>query len=386
VAVTRADAERMDRDDALASFRERFVIGDPELLYLDGNSLGRLPVATRDRLTEIVQQWSDTLVAGWEEWIDLPVRTGDAIAEVIGARPGEVIACDSTTVNLYKLAAAVIDARDVRSLGVDPNEFPTDRYVFEGLARRHGLELRPHFDADLTVRSVVDYRTGEITPPVGEGVIWDLSHAAGSIPMDLARAEFAIGCTYKYLNSGPGGPAFLYVRKDRQEQLRSPIWGWFGQRDQFDMERPYDPEPDVRRFLAGTPGILGLVAAQEGARLTAEAGIERIRAKSMALTDLLVAIADERLAPLGFTLGSPREAQRRGSQVSLRHEDAWRICRALIEGAKVVPDFRRPDNVRFGLAPLYTRFVDVYDALDRLVDLVERREHERFEATPARVT
>jgi kynureninase len=386
VAVSRADAERLDREDELASFREQFVIADPELLYMDGNSLGRLPVATRERLARMVGEWSDRLVGGWAEWIDAPVRAGDAIAEVIGAQPGEVVACDSTTVNLYKLAGAAIEAWAPCSLGVDPDEFPTDRYVLEGLARRHGLELRLDLDADLVVRSVVDYRTGELREITGGDVIWDLSHAAGAVALDLSRARLAVGCTYKYLNSGPGGPGYLYVRSDVQQTLRSPIQGWFGQRDQFDMERPYDPEPGIRRFLTGTPSILGLAAVEEGARLTARAGIDRIRAKSMALTDLIVAYAGDHLASLGFTLGSPREAERRGSHVSLRHPDGWRICRALIEHAKVVPDFRRPDYVRLGVAPLYTRFVDVYDALERMRHLVASGEHERLDPTPARVT
>jgi kynureninase len=236
--VTRADAERLDREDELAPFRDEFVIRDPKLLYMDGNSLGRLPLATRDRLSSLVDEWSDRLVGGWAEWIEAPERAGDAIAEVIGAQPGEVLACDSTTVNLFKLTSALIEARGPRSLGVDPDEFPTDRYVLEGLASRHGLELRFDLEADLVVRSVVDYRTGELREIAGDNVIWDLSHAAGAVPLYLSRAECAVGCTYKYLNSGPGGPGYLYVRADVQDSLRSPIQGWFGQRRPFDMERP----------------------------------------------------------------------------------------------------------------------------------------------------
>jgi kynureninase len=400
-APSRAHAEALDSADPLTGFRERFVIEDEERIYLDGNSLGRLPVAARERLGELTADWGRRLVSGWPEWIDAPVRTGDAIGEVIGARPGEVIACDSVTVNLYKLAAA---AHAGGALVTEAGNFPTDRYVLEGLAEQRGAELRlfdggePPLDgAGLVVLSHVDYRTGEIADlpgitarcrAAGVPLIWDLSHSAGAVPVELAAAgaELAVGCTYKYLNAGPGGPAFLYVAEHLQARLRSPIQGWFGQRDQFAMERPYDPDPSIRRFLAGTPPILGLAAAEEGARITLEAGVGAIREKSMAQTDLLIALADAWLSPLGFAVGSPREAARRGSHVSLRHPAAWPVTRALLERAGVVPDFRPPDVVRLGIAPLYTRYVDVWDALDRLRGLVERREHEAFDAAPGRVT
>ena len=219
-------------------------------------------------------------------------------------------------------------------------------------------------------------------------VLWDLSHSAGAVPVELERrgVELAVGCTYKYLNAGPGAPAFLYVREELQEGLRTPIQGWFGQRDQFRMERPYDPAPGIRRFLAGTPPILALGAVEEGAKLAAEAGIDRLRDKTAALTELIVAIHDERLAPLGFRLGSPRDPARRGAHVSLAHDDAWPICRALIERARVIPDFRGPDSIRLGVPPLYTRFVDVYEALERLVTLVERGDHREVDSGPLRVT
>jgi kynureninase len=403
--LSRSHALELDAADPLAGFRERFVIADPELIYLDGNSLGRLPVATRERLVALTAQWGEALVSGWPEWIDAPAAAGDAIASVIGARPGEVIACDSVTVNLYKLAMA---AHTGGALLTNTGNFPTDRYVLEGIAAERGAELRlleegsdpvSHLDSDLglIVWSHVDYRTGEIADLPGltaaakeRGIplIWDLSHSAGAVPVELgtAGAELAVGCTYKYLNAGPGAPAFLYVAEALQERLRSPIWGWFGQRDQFDMERGYDPDPSVRRFMAGTPPILGLVAAEEGARLTAEAGIAAVREKSVAQTDLLIALHDAWLAPLGFTLGSPRDAAVRGSHVSLRHPEAWLINRALIERARVVPDFRGPDSIRLGIAPLYTRFADVWDALDRLRGLVERGEQRLVPPDRARVT
>jgi kynureninase len=409
----RARAEILDTQDALAPFRERFVIDDPETIYLDGNSLGRLPVATRERLGELAGQWGAELVGGWHEWIDLPGRIGDLLASgVLGARPGEVIVTDSTTVNLFKLAGAVLETSP-GAIVTDAENFPTDRYVLDGLARLHGRELRV-FEADplngpqpddveracasadvaLVALSHVAYRSGaladieRIAAAAPARVLWDLSHSAGAVPVELEQrgVELAVGCTYKYLNAGPGAPAFLYVREELQGELRTPIQGWFGQRDQFLMERPYDPAPGIRGFLAGTPGILALAGVEEGAKLVAEAGIDRLREKATALTELIVAVHDERLAPLGFRLGSPRDPARRGAHVSLAHDEAWPICRALIERAKVIPDFRGPDSIRLGVPPLYTRFVDAHDALERLAALVERGDHREVDERPLRVT
>jgi kynureninase len=409
----RAHAERLDAADPLARFRDRFVTDDPDVLYLDGNSLGRLPLATRERLHAIVDQWGSELVSAWHEWIDMPERAGDLLAtEVLGARPGEVIVTDSTTVNLFKLASAVLDTR-AGEVVTDTGNFPTDRYVLEGVARRHGRELRL-FEADplhgpqpeeveaacsdgevaLVSLSQVGYRSGALADmeaigrAAGAPVMWDVSHSAGAVPIELERRgiELAVGCTYKYLNAGPGAPAFLYVREELQPALRTPIQGWFGQREQFQMERAYDPEPGVRGFLAGTPPILALAAVEEGARLVGEAGIDALRDKAMALTELVVELHDAHLAPLGFELASPRDATRRGGHVSLAHAEAWPICRALIERARVIPDFRGPDSIRLGLPPLYTRFTDVYDALERLRVLVERGEHRVLQTSRLRVT
>jgi len=401
--TSRAEAVRLDEADPLRAFRDRFVNDDPGRIYLDGNSLGRLPVATRDRLAALVAEWGERLVSAWPDWIDAPARVGDLLAEhVLGARPGEVIVSDSTTVNLFKLCSAVLDTRE-GAIVTDRGNFPTDRYVLEGLAERHGRELRlvetreaavAEAGAALVVLSHVAYRSGELadlaalTAATEPDVVWDLSHSAGAVPVELRAAgvELAVGCTYKYLNGGPGAPAFLYVAAERQAGLRSPIWGWFGQQDQFAMERDYAPRAGVERFLAGTPPILDLAAVEEGVRLTAEAGVPAIRAKSVALCDLIVELHDDWLAPLGFSLGSPREAERRGSHVAVAHPEAWPICRALIERAAVVPDFRGPDVIRLGVAPLYTRFADVWDAMDRLRGLVERGEHRLVDAAPGRVT
>ena len=249
----------------------------------------------------------------------------------------------------------------------------------------------------MVVLSHVDYRSGTILDipgltghvhAAGALTIWDLCHSAGvvSVELDADEVDFAVGCTYKYLNAGPGAPAFLYVREALQPELRSPIWGWFGQRDQFLMGPRYDPEPGIARFLAGTPPIVGLVGVEAGVTVVADAGIDVLRAKGVALVETAMTLHDEWLEPLGFELGTPRGAARRGSHVSLRHPEAWRICRALIERADVVPDFRGPDSVRFGFPPLYTRFVDVWDAFDRLRRLVEDEVYLEFDPALGRVT
>jgi kynureninase len=411
----RADAAALDATDRLAGFRERFALGGGRRIYVDGNSLGPLAHDARAALEGRIDEWQDRLVTGWQEWVEAPAAVGDRLAEAaLGAGPGQVIVSDSTTVNLYKLAGAVLDARP-GAIIADASDFPTDRYVLQGLAARAGGELRM-LDADpvngpqpeeveaacaggaaLIVLSGVNYRSGayarmaEITAAgheAGALVLWDLCHAAGAVDADLDAigADLAVGCTYKYLNAGPGSPAFLYVRSELQDSLRSPIWGWFSQDDQFAMGPAYQPVAGIGRFLAGTPPILALAAVDAGAAMLAEAGLPRVRAKAAALTSLAVDLHDGRLAPLGFSLGTPREPERRGAHVSLRHPDAWRICRALIESADVIPDFRAPDSIRFGLAPLYTRYVDVWDAIDRLAGIVESGEHERIDDTRRRVT
>ncbi len=409
----RDHAEKLDRDDPLASFCERFVIADGERIYADGNSLGRLPLHAAVRVDGLMAEWGELLVTGWSRWIELPVKVGDLLAQVVGAHRGEVLACDSTTVNLYKLAHAALDLRP-GAIVVDEHEFPTDRYVLEGVATRRGVPLRrlacdpvagPQPDevaaacdgAGLVVLSLVNYRSGALAdlPAItaaaheaGALILWDLSHAAGAVEIGLSEhgVDLAIGCTYKYLNAGPGSPAFLYVRADLQDELRSPIQGWFGQRDQFRMGPAYEPAEGVERFHAGTPPIVGLAAVQAAVEVALEAGIAAARAKSRALTELTVRLYDERLEPLGFRLASPRDPDRRGGHVSLAHEDGWQICRALIELADVVPDFRGPDTIRLGFAPLYSRFVDVWDAHDRIAGLVESGRYRDVPADRLRVT
>jgi kynureninase len=398
----RDEAIARDATDPLARFRDQFVVDDPDRIYLDGNSLGRLSRPVQQRLASGVDAWGESVVEGWPEWIGLPSRVGDRLAATcLGAEPGEVIVCDSTTVNLYKLAHAALDVRD-GAVVTDADNFPTDRYVLDGVARALGREfiLAPsvdealaHAGAALLCLSHVDYRSGRLldmeaieAATDGPLVLWDLSHSVGAVQIDLSVASLAVGCSYKYLNSGPGGPAFLYVRRDLQEHLRSPIQGWFGQADQFAMGHPYQPVQGIERFLAGTPPILSLLALDESLALFEEAGMDRLAAKARGLTDLAMSLHDAWLAPLNFEMATPRDARQRGAHVALRHPDAWRICRALIERADVVVDFRQPDVVRFGFPPLYTRYVDVWDAFDRLRRLTHEGVHLTVDASLRRVT
>jgi kynureninase len=413
----RSFAEECDAADPLAGFRRRFAIDDPSLIYLDGNSLGMLPLATAERIAEVVRrEWGTGLVRSWAGWIGLPGHAGDLLGEhLLGAAPGQVVVCDSTTVNLYKLARAALGARPGRRVIVtDDDNFPTDRYVLDGIAAESGGELRlirTDLDAGVTtgsVRAAVDaqtalvslshvaYRSGalagmaEITRIVhdaGALVLWDLCHSAGSVPvrLDACEADLAVGCTYKYLNAGPGAPAFLYVSARLHGALRQPIQGWFGQRAQFEMGSSYDPAPGIGRFLTGTPDIAGIVAVEEGTRLLAEAGIGALREKGTRLTGYLIALADAWLAPLGCTVASPRDPARRGSHVCLHHEEAWRIGQALIREG-VVGDYRTPDRLRLSPAPITTRYADVWDAMAAARRIIGGREYEGFPSEPARVT
>jgi kynureninase len=416
-SADRSYAEELDASDPLAGFRDRFVRDDKSLIYLDGNSLGPLPRVTRARIAEVVsQEWGAGLVRSWSRWIELPGQVGDFVGEhLIGAAPGQVVVCDSTTVDLYKLACAALDARPARTVIVtDDDNFPTDRYVLEGIAAQRGAELcmirsdLNHGLADDVLRAALDertalvslshvaYRSGaladmaKITGIIHEAgalALWDLSHSAGAVPVELdaTGADLAIGCSYKYLNAGPGAPAFLYVRRELQERLRQPVWGWFGQRDQFEMGQGYDPVPGIGRFLTGTPDVIGTVAVQEGARLLAEAGIGRLRAKAVALTGYLIALADGWLAPHGIEVASPRQDARRGAHVTLAHPQAWQISQALIRGG-VIGDYRTPDRLRLGPAPLYTRFADVWNALNTLRQIMADHGYEDFPVDRSVVT
>jgi kynureninase len=396
-----AAPDGLDRDDPLAGFRERFLIPDPALVYLDGNSLGRLPLATRDRLRHVVEhEWGERLIRSWSEgWFDLPAQVGDLIARAaLGAAPGQTVVADSTTVCLYKLMSAALDARPGRDeIVTDRHNFPTDRYVVEGLAHSRGLRIRwiepdpvdGPIVADvagvvgertaLVTLSHVSYRSAAIADmaaisacahDAGALVLWDLCHTAGSVAaeLDADGADLAVGCTYKFLNGGPGAPAFMYMRRELQGALRQPIWGWIGRRDPFLMEQGHVPADGIGALISGTPPVLGLVAVEEGARLVAEAGIEAIQEKGRALTSYAVELFDAWLAELGFALASPRDPLARGAHVAVAHPRAEQLCSQLVD-AGVIPDFRMPDVIRLGLSPLTTRFADVWKGFEVLRSL-----------------
>jgi kynureninase len=414
--VTRDQAVEADYADPLAGYRKHFAIPDPDLIYLDGNSLGRPTIEAVERIeTALNQEWGRGLVRSWrDEWIGLPEEVGDLLAPVIGAAQGEVLITDQTSVNLFKLATAALQATDRTDIVSDDSNFPSDLYVLDAVARAAGGRLRiasvdpptgltvddlsPLLDNDVGVVSIshVGFKTGAIADlgavtaaarSAGALALWDLSHSAGVVPVRLSAHEvdLAVGCTYKYLNGGPGAPAFLYVRHNLQERLSCPIPGWFGHADMFAFDPAYSPAPGIRRFAAGTPPILSLRGAQAGIALTAAAGIDAIRAKSLQLTGFLIDRFDERLAGRGFAVGSPRNPDLRGGHVSLLHPNAYPITQALIDRS-VIPDFRAPDTIRLGLAPLYTTFTELWDAVEAIADVVESETYRDFPAEPEGVT
>lgn len=400
-------AADLDRRDPIGWLRDRFWIDPEGPIYLDGNSLGRLPRSSLARLDQVLRvEWGGGLVGSWDGWIDLPTRVGDQLGQhLLGAASGQVLISDSTTVNLYKLASAALDARPGRSVIIsDRANFPTDRYLLEGLAKQRRLRLQlvdfpevegpsPNLVANvvnsetaLLALSHVDYRSGALADMAGVNaaaheagamVLWDLCHSVGAVPIDLdsAGTDLAAGCTYKYLNAGPGSPAFLYVREELQASLRQPIWGWFGQTDQFAMGQGYNPVAGLGRFLSGSPNVIGIALVEEGVKLLAEAGIQAVRDKSLGLTSFLIELQDAWLEPLGFRLVTPREPSRRGSHVTLRHPDADRICRALVVEAGVVADFRAPDRLRLGCAAPTTSFGEICEAAARIRRIVQSGRH-----------
>jgi kynureninase len=398
MTFTRSEAEALDRTDPLARFRERFDIDDRYAAYMDGNSLGRPPRVAGEVLTATLGTWTDSMILGWRDWIRLPMRLGDRIAQdVIGAEAGEVLVSDSTTVNLYKAAMAAVDAVPGRTRIITSDDnFPTDIYVLESVARRSGGELVvlaadevDGLDPELLQRSVDDrtalvalshvaYKSGalldlasvsRLVHDAGAMMLWDLSHSAGSVPMAMRELPpvVAVGCTYKYLNGGPGCPAFTYVPHALQGRLRQPIWGWFGHRDQFQMRTDYDPADGIEQFLTGAPTVLSLVTLEAGLESIAEAGVAALYAKSQRLTDLLIAGVDG-IGSDALGIASPRDPAARGAHVTVRHGRAKDVVRGLI-AAGVIPDYRPPDLIRFGPAPLYTRFVDVLEAVERLAEV-----------------
>ena len=393
--MDRATCEGLDRASPLARCRERFSL--PEgLLYFNGNSLGALPKTTAADIDSVVrEEWGRGLVESWldADWFFLARRAGDAIAPLIGASAGEVVCADSTSVNLFKLAASLLRAgRGRRTVVTERGSFPTDVYILEGLVDlldgRFDLVLAEpeaivgSIDGDtaLVLLTHVNFRTGAMHDMAaiaahcraqGVPAIWDLSHSAGAVPLALNRwgVEYAVGCTYKFLNGGPGAPAYVYMAEHAIQAHEPVVTGWFGHADQFGFEDRYRAREDIGKCLVGTPPVLSLRAVLHGARCFDGVAMEDVAAGSRSLCELLVRLADERLARYGFALASPREPAKRGSQVSFRHPEAYAVSKALrAEG--VVADFRSPDILRFGIAPLYTRHVDVWDAVDALARII----------------
>jgi len=367
-----ASAAERDAVDPLARWRDEFHVADPVLAYLDGNSLGMPPRRTLERVDRLMRDdWATGLIRSWEHWIDMPQLVGDQLAPLIGASPGEVVVHDSTTVNLYQVIRSALRLRPERTvIAIDPGDFPTDRYVVDSIASADGLTVRAGFeqldDVAVVVRSMIDYRSAEIADIVAETkkadaagalVVWDLSHAAGLHPVGLnaAGAQLAVGCTYKFLNGGPGAPAFTYVAADLIAQIDEPFHGWFAQTDQFAMGTRFDSRPDIGRMRIGTPGMLGLVAAQCGIEVTAEAGIEAIRAKSIELGRFGLECCDS----LGLITSTPRNDDHRGGHLCINHPDARRLVARMATDRNVLADFREPDVIRLGCSPLTTRFADV---------------------------
>src|SRR6266498_5801146 len=406
-------AKQLDQQDSLASYRGQFVINDRDLIYLDGNSLGRLPKPVIERMVKAVEQeWGSDLIRGWNKgWWESPVRIGNKIGRLLGAAEGQVVVGDQTSVNLFKLATASLTLHpEKKRIITDTFNFPSDLYILQGIAKLLGnrneiicvgaeddditpdltaLENAINEDTALVTLSHVTFKSGylydmahitQLAHRKGAIVLWDLSHSAGAVPVELDKCnvDFAIGCTYKYLNGGPGAPAFLYVNKLLQNDVTSPIWGWWGQNNPFTFDLDYQPAPGIQRFLAGTAPMLSMLAMEEALNPLLDAGMDSIRAKSILMTDYASFLTDILLAPLGFTLGSPRDSAKRGSHISLRHKEGYRINRAMIEEMNVIPDFREPDNIRLGFAPLYISFTDIWEGFDRIRKVVVEKRYEKY--------
>lgn len=390
--IERSDCAELDRHDPLAPLRAEFTL--PEgTIYLDGNSLGPLPRAARDRVREVVDvEWGDGLIRSWNDagWFDKPRTLGARLAPLIGAEPNEVVVCDSTSINLFKVLSAALRLRPDRTTVVsEAGGFPTDLYIIEGAAGSHrrrllddGEDVGTALDEDVAVVVLghVDYRTGRlrdmarVTEQVhraGALMIWDVCHSVGALPVRLGDcdADFAVGCTYKYVNGGPGSPAFLFATRRHQDSVRQPLSGWHGHADPFAFDVDYRPAPGVSRFLVGSPPILAYAPLESSLDIWDRVDLDRLRAKSVALTSLFLELVERECAGHGVEVASPRDPEQRGSQIALRHPEGYRIVRALIERG-VIGDFREPDVMRFGFAPLYLRYVDVWDAVQELRDVL----------------
>jgi len=409
-------ARQLDENDVLSDFRKQFYFADENTIYLDGNSLGRLPLKTKDLIADVVEkQWGKDLIESWNKyWYTKSEELGDKIAQIIGASKGEVIVSDSTSVNLYKLAKAALKFQKGRTQIIsDIFNFPTDLYILQGIIQESGndyelilarskdeisIDLDDLMDkitekTALVVLSLVAFKSAflynakEITKLAhqkGALVIWDLSHAAGAVPVEInsINGDLAVGCTYKYLNGGPGSPAFLYVRKDLQGKLFSPVQGWFGEENPFEFGINYRPATGIKKFLSGTPPVINLMTIEPGLDLLLAAGMNNLYEKSVRQTAYFIQLALEILANYGFEIGSPMDPQKRGSHVSLKHPEAYRICQSLIQpkngNIKIIPDFREPNNIRFGFTPLYTTFTEIRQTVTRIQVIIQTKEFELF--------
>jgi kynureninase len=398
--VDRVACAEADDADPLAPLRAEFALPD-SLIYLDGNSLGPLPVRARQRLHDMVEtQWAQGLIRSWNDagWFDEPLTIGDRLAPLVGAAPGEVVVCDSTSVNLFKVLTAALRMRPGRTVVVaEEDAFPTDLYLIEGatellggyrrrLVGGNGSDLAGALDDEVAVvvLSHVDYRTGRlhdlaaVTEQVqrcGALVVWDLCHSAGALPVRLneSGADFAVGCTYKYLNGGPGAPAFVFAASRHHHAAHQPLSGWQGHADPFAFVPSYAPAEGIGRFRAGTPPLLSYAPLQASLDVWDEVDLDTVRAKSVRLSELFIALVERECADLGVRVASPRDPARRGSQVALRHDEGYPVMQALIHHG-VIGDFRAPDLLRFGFTPLYVRYVDVWDAVHRLREVLRTQQ------------
>lgn len=427
---TAESVAQLDQEDPLAKFRELFVIADPEICYLDGNSLGRLPKATIDRVNSfLTDEWGKELVDGWSHWIDQAQTAGDLLAKTaLGAGPGQTLVCDTTSVNFYQLCVAAIKANPGRKkIIIDSANFPTDRYIVQGIAKQFNLELitlnsdgmggpgaveiaseyeeialaalEPHLTDDVALLTLqaVNYRSGvkqdikaitDIARKKGIYVVWDCSHAIGSVELNFEQngVDLAVGCTYKYGNSGPGSPAWLYVRKSLQEKLQVPIQGWFAQDKQFEMGAFFEPTNQIRGFQIASPSIIGIRAVEVAFQMIGEASIEKINQKASQGTQLMIDLYDQWLVDLGFTLATPRDAHKRGGHIIIQHQDAKQIAYALRKLKKVIPDYREPGAIRLGISPLPTSYSEVFEGFKRLKELVESGDYKNVSESSSRVT
>jgi kynureninase len=425
---TRQDAQNLDATDPLAKFRDRFVVMDPDICYLDGNSLGRLPKSTIETINEfLVTGWGAKMVDGWAEWIDKAETTGDLIGRAaLGAASGQTLAMDTTSVNFYRLIRAAISARPGRrTIITDEANFPTDRYIMQGIADELDLNLviipndlrehtsgeafsnervtaellQPYLNADVAVvtLSVVAYRSGalhnvkELTDLVrtaGALMVWDASHAVGAVDLQFDRdgVDLAVGCTYKYGNSGPGSPAWLYVSKQIQAELQLPIQGWFAQRNQFLMGSQFDQIEGMRGFQIASPSIMGLLCIDEGFGMIAEATIAAINAKAAKGTDMMIELYEQWLVEIGYQLITPREANLRGGHISIYHPDAAQIARGLRDEMKVIPDYRAPNCIRLAISPLATSYLEVFEGFERIRDYTQSGKYKALDLSAIKVS